>query len=252
MLLPLSAFEPILAPRPRRGSGRVARGRRVGYVRLVGTGGDQLIEAATFQLFDRERINYRVVNPDPEGPINLDGCTVIAIAGGGNMGTFWGRCWEIRRRVLAEARVPVIVLPQTYRNAEEQTYSHVFVRDLTSVSFVPQGASIAPDLALGYELPYCPMAATEQTGVWLFKEARWPEWVAADRGDPCDVCQTVFAYFQLAAQFEHVITNRLHFAIAARLAGRRATLLPGDYHKCRSVWETWLRHVGIEFLQIRS
>ena len=45
----------------------------------------------------------------------------------------------------------------------------------------------------------------------------------------------------LAGRHRRVVTNRLHFAIAALLQGRSAALTANGYHKNRSMFDTWLR-----------
>lgn len=60
---------------------------------------------------------------------------------------------------------------------------------------------------------------------------------------------SVEAYLRLAAQYETVITNRLHFAIAGLLQSRRVILLPNAYHKNRSVWDSSLRLFGCHFAE---
>lgn len=43
------------------------------------------------------------------------------------------------------------------------------------------------------------------------------------------------------------MTDRLHFAIAGLHAGRDVTLLANDYHKNKSMHETWLADLGCRF-----
>jgi len=246
MLLSIDHFAPVLDP---------LRGRRVGYVRMIGNVGDELIQAATFQLFDRAGIEYVVVNPDDWFGFRTD-VDVYAIAGGGNMGGGgqdiqppYSVNHQVRAALVARAGSrPVIVLPQTYTDSHEGLlYDHVWVRERTSQSINP-AAGLAPDLSLGYELTREYPAAEQAEGVFLWQHCRWPAWTSQDIGDPALIAETVDEYFALAACCEHVVTNRLHFAIAALLLGRRATLLPGSWHKNRSVWETWLRDLGCEWI----
>ena len=60
-------------------------------------------------------------------------------------------------------------------------------------------------------------------------------------GDPARICHRVDEYFELASKFKHVVTDRLHFCLAALLLGREATLLPNSYFKNRAFFETWLQ-----------
>lgn len=43
------------------------------------------------------------------------------------------------------------------------------------------------------------------------------------------------------------MTDRLHFAVAGLHAGREVTLVANDYHKNRSMHETWLAALGCRF-----
>ena len=172
------------------------------------------------------------------------------------MGNFYADNQRMRRVVLADGR-PVSVLPQSFITAEEFVYARVFVRERASLNLRPD-ASLAPDLALGLRIPWHWKLA-------LGLDPRWPRppalgeglWLRQDReaifprtkslGDPARHCRTPFGYLRLAARHTHVITDRLHFAIAALLCGRKATLLPNSYHKNRSMYDTWLRELGCEW-----
>lgn len=238
-LLPLSAFAPIFEP---------LRGRRVGYVRTPGNVGDGLIEAAAFQLMRRFGVDFAVMRPWSSPKVDE-----WLLPGGGSMGSFYANNQRVRSEVV-DAGQPVTVLPQSFITPEPLAYARVFVRERASLSLRPD-ALLAPDLALGFEIP-------RHWKLALGLGARWrrgPDlgeavWLRRDReglfkgvkraGDPAARCRTPFGYLRLAARHTHVITDRLHFAIAALLCGRRATLLPNIYFKNRSMYETWLRELG--------
>jgi exopolysaccharide biosynthesis predicted pyruvyltransferase EpsI len=65
--------------------------------------------------------------------------------------------------------------------------------------------------------------------------------------DPVKLCRTPDEYLHLAARYESIVTDRLHFAICGLLLGRQVVLLPNSYHKNRSMYETWLRDLGCMF-----
>ncbi len=241
-LLPLSAFAPIFEP---------LRGRRVGYIPTPGNVGDALIEAAAFQLMRRFGVGFAVMKPWSSPKVDE-----WLLPGGGNMGSFYANNQRVRREVVAAGR-PVTVLPQSFVTPEDFAYARVFVRERASLGLRPD-ALLAPDLALGFEIP-------RHWRLALGLDARWrrqPDlgealWLRRDReglfagvrcaGDPLARCRTPFGYLRLAARHTHVITDRLHFAIAALLCGRRATLLPNIYFKNRSMYETWLGGLGCEW-----
>ena len=227
-LLPLTAFHHVFEP---------FRGRSVGYVRVPGNVGDGLIEAATFQLFRAHGVDARVVDP-AAGPGDVES---IVVAGGGSMGGLYPACRRVREQALAWGR-PVTVLPQTFAGPEDLPYARVYVREAASLAHRPD-AVLAPDLALGLAVGVSGPPDRGE-GVWLRadKEGRFA--ARPSSGDPALAAKTVLDYVRLAARYEHVITDRLHFAIAALLCGRRATLLPNAYHKNKAMYETWLRDIG--------
>lgn len=51
---------------------------------------------------------------------------------------------------------------------------------------------------------------------------------------------SVTEYMALAGSFRRIITNWLHFGIAALLQGQSLVLKANSYHKNRSIYETWL------------
>ncbi len=61
------------------------------------------------------------------------------------------------------------------------------------------------------------------------------------------MADTPAAYLALAARHRRIVTDRLHFAVAGLHAGRDVTLVANDYHKNRSMHETWLAAFGCRF-----
>lgn len=246
MLLPMQQFAPVFED---------FLAKRVALVRMWGNVGDGLIDQATCQLLDRFGIDYAVANPLRHDQFDLGAAEIVAIAGGGNLGSRWRGCHVLRRRVLeaAEGR-PVIVLPQTYTNAQEHTgYHKVWVRERASLEVNPR-ASLAPDLALGYEIRFPVPSPSEEEGVWLRADHTLADrWLNQNnQGDPAERtflgpgydAIAVERYVRLAAHYRRIWTNRLHFAIAGLLCGRQVTLLPDGSVKNQAVYQTWLRDLG--------
>ncbi len=230
-LLPLRAFRPVFAP---------LEGKRVGFVRPLGNVGDALIEAATLQLFAAFEIDYTI--HDPANPVPVD---QIVFGGGGNMGTAYRNNWRLRAQCL-RLGTPVTILPQSFTSREDRPYHRVYVRERASLKFCPQGI-LTPDLALGFDQRRPVAPPGRATGVFLRKDPERPgrrRWWARD---PAKLCRTPQEYLRLAARYERIITDRLHFAIAALIVGRETVLLPNCYHKNRSMWETWLADLGCRF-----
>jgi len=241
-LLPFSEFGKIFEP---------FQGRRIGYVRLPGNVGDILIEAAAFQMLRHFKIDFVVTEPSSSASVDE-----WLIAGGGNMGSYYEICQQERKQVLSDGR-PVSVLPQSFITREHFAYKHVFVREKASLSLRPD-ALLVPDLALGLKIPWHwkvtfgldrlrPSKATVAEGMWLRRDREGLFSDCKSLGDPAEHCSSPFQYLRLAARYTHVITDRLHFAVAALLCGRKTTLLPNNYHKNRSMYETWLRELGCEW-----
>ncbi len=220
---------------------KLSEGKRVFYHKVPGNVGDDLIHAATRQLFRRFKIE--VVK-------TLEEADQVVMCGGGSIG-IWNSCAEARRKVydFCEANgVPIILYPQSVGGPDEtipDIVGHRFVREWNSLPLMP-GAWLMPDMALAYHVPKDYGAATHGTGLFLRNdpEAMFPDHPGSLGDPPRMVPRDLDEYFKLAAGYEHVITDRLHFAIIALLLKRKATLLPNKYHKNRGMWETWLKDLG--------
>ncbi len=229
-LLPPEAFAHVFEP---------LRGKRIGFVRPRGNVGDALIEWATFQLFDAFGIDWQFQHPN--GPVEVD---ELVFGGGGNMGRLYEQNWQLRGRCLEWGR-PMTILPQSFTSPEGRRYTRVYVRERGSLKLAPDGV-LAPDLALA--LDYATrVAPRRRLGLFLRKDgerALAKRWLCRD---PVKRCRTPQQYLDLAARYEHVVTDRLHCAISGLIVGRRVTLLPNAYHKNASMHETWLADLGCRF-----
>ncbi len=231
-LLDLDTFADVFHP---------LEGKRIGFVRPLGNVGDALIEQATFQLFEAFGITWRTIDPDAPGQPDVD---ELVFGGGGNMGRRYLNNWLLRGRALALG-LPMTILPQTFASPEERPYRRVHVRERASLAYC-RTAILAPDLALGLDGP-APKAPSRRVGVFLRRDRERTHRLRWFRRDPVKLCQTPQEYLDLAADYERIVTDRLHFAIAGLLCGREVTLLPNDYHKNRSMHETWLKALGCRF-----
>lgn len=236
-LLDLSYYESIFLP---------LRGLRVGLVDGYGNIGDELIYAATRQLLDAFEIDWILQRPEDRDPIDK-----LLLFGGGSMGSWYVRELSIRRRVL-KRNIPTIVLPQSFMRPEPGPYERVYVREHGSLELCPEGV-LAPDLALGYEHVPTSEPPVHETGLFfrVDREGRWPlkSLTRAHRnhGDPLSRCRNYHEYLDLAGQYGHIITDRLHFAISGLLNRRRVTLLPNNWHKNQGIWKLWLSGLGCEW-----
>lgn len=237
-LLPDSFFAPLM---------KLSQGKVVYYHRVSGNVGDDLIHAGTAQLFARFGIR---VTWDPKS------ADQIVLCGGGNLG-IWEACERERQAMYEIARkkgIALILYPQSVASESvilPDEVVHRFVRERYSQLRL-KGAKLVPDMALALHVPpdapfiekpafpYGVFLREDREGLFAdFKESQ---------GDPRHCVERDWReYVRLASLFEHVITDRLHFGIAALLAGRRVILLPNSYHKIRGVWEAWLQDLGCEW-----
>jgi len=231
-LLEPGAFERVMEP---------LLGRRVGYLRPQGHVGDALIELAMTQLFAEFGIRWQPLDLDE--PAEVD---VVVFGGGGSMGRRSVQNHALRTRALSLG-LPVVVLPQSFTDREDRSFAHVFVRERASLDLRPDGV-LAPDLALGLAWPAAG-PPVQDLGILMRRDHERTGRRLQLARDPVALCSTPTETLALAARYRRIITDRLHFAIAALHAGREVTLLPNNYHKNRSMHETWLAGLGCRFAE---
>ena len=217
-------------------------GRRVGYIRPEGNVGDHLIEVAMLQLFAEYGIRWRLVSPGTAAA--TDGLDLLAFGGGGNMGTRYTGNHALRTQALATG-LPVVILPQSFTSAEDRPFARVFVRERGSLALRPDGI-LAPDLALGLATAE-PARPDRDLGVYLRRDQERGGRKPLFARDPVRLFCDPFRYLAFAARHRRIVTDRLHFAVAGLHAGRDVTLVANDYHKNRSMHETWLADLGCRF-----
>ena len=232
-LLPPAAFAHVCEP---------LVGRRVGYVRPEGNVGDRLIEAGMIQLFAEYGIRWQLVKPAV--PRETDGLDLLVFGGGGNMGSRYPGNHALRTQALASG-LPVVILPQSFTGPEDRPFARVFIRERGSRGFRPDGI-LAPDLALGLATA-APPRPDRDLGVFLRRDQERAGRKPLFARDPVRLFRDPFAYLAFAARHRRIVTDRLHFAVAGLHAGREVTLVANDYHKNRSLHETWLADLGCRF-----
>lgn len=232
-LLPAAAFAAVFEP---------LVGKRVGFVRPFGNVGDDLIERATVQLFTEFGIVWQRHDPATRPAPEIE---VLTFGGGGNMGTRYRNNYDLRTRLL-ETGLPTVILPQSFTSAEDRPFARVHVRENISLhTYCPHGI-LAPDLALGLDVPPPPVP-TKSLGVFLRRDqesALGRSWFSRD---PAKLCRTTDEYLALAAKHARIVTDRLHFAVCGLLQGRDVTLIANDYHKNEAMHAAWLRDLGCRF-----
>ena len=226
-LIPLENFRHVFEP---------LQGKRVGLVDDWGNTGDQLIAAAARQLLNAYEIQWMpVIGSRP------DEFDVVLLPGGGSMGSYYLGCRRLRKRLLG-LKKPCIVLPQSYMSPELGNFEKVYVRDRYSLEHCPEGI-LAPDLALALQCR-APIYDTKHPQGTFLRQDTENSSNLSNLGDPASLATSPVEYIMLASQYQHVITDRLHFAICSLLCGNTTTLLSNNYHKNLGMWEAWLKDLG--------
>jgi len=230
MVIDISLFDVVFEP---------LHDKRVGYVIGDGNVGDDLINAATFQLMDKYDIDYDIWLPGDNAKYD-----VLTYSGGGNMGSYYPKTLAVRREAL-KTGIPVIILPQSFMWPEDLGYYKVYARELASLELCD--GILAPDLALGYEADFDIGEPIYDEGLFLRGDREGLFGDIGSIGDPIYMVKDYIEYVELASRYNHVITDRLHFAISGLLCNRKVTILPNSYHKNMSMYETWLKDLGCNY-----
>lgn len=219
-------------------------GQRVGYIRnRHGNAGDAMQDRAVRQLAEHYGVRLYDIPASGGKP---ERCDAILCYGGGNMGLPGP---SMRKRGWAVATgLRVVCLPNSWRAPEYSEGVCYYARESASLRYCPS-AQLAPDMGLGMEFDgECDAKPRHSTGVFLRndREGLFANACRSNRGAPFALVgqDDVDGYLTLAASFERVVTDALHFAVAALMVGREAVLVPGAYHKQRGMYDSWLKALG--------
>lgn len=214
------------------------RGAKVREFWGPGNVGDLLIRRGAERLYATYGITICGKHERPDA---------IFYGGGGNMGPLYlgPRLTRLEARSTATALgVPLIVLPQSWTGSEKFEADQFFARENRSLECCPN-AVLAPDLALAYT-PTIPLPDAQHDVGWFMRDdcERHQPAVARNSGDPAALAETAEDYVRLAASHRVIHTDRLHFAIAAMIAGRKAHLYANSYFKNEAIYHLWLKGRG--------
>lgn len=203
-----------------------------------GNVGDLLIRRGAEQLYAAYGIAICGKDEKPD---------VIFYGGGGNMGPLYPGTRLTRlaaRAVATELGVPLVVLPQSWTGPEDFVADQFFTREHRSLEHCLH-AVLAPDLGLAYT-PAIQLAEPQHDVGWFMRHdcERQQPTVARNCGDPAVLAATAEDYVRLAASYQVIHTDRLHFAIAAMIAGRETHLYANSYFKNEAIYHLWLRGRG--------
>jgi len=229
-LLDIDLFAPIFGE---------LKGLRVGIVDGIGNVGDSLLYLATRRLCDEFEVEHFTVNVLAEDPV--PSCDKLLLFAGGNVG--FPECRIIRKKAY-ESKIPCWMLPQSVFKEEFLPFERLFFRDSISRDIIGRG-QIVPDLALGFDFPEIDK---EKSGDELFlrktNETVFSHIPIAHRKDPASFCFAPQQYWEYAAQFQAITTDRLHFAICGLAMKSQVTLLPIHYHKNKTIFDEYLSDMG--------
>jgi exopolysaccharide biosynthesis predicted pyruvyltransferase EpsI len=229
-LLDLSAWDALFEP---------YRGARTNPIPTYGNTGDKLIWKSMLAMLDRYDIR-----------ITPDEWDVLFWPGGGNMGSVYNACRAARATLLQSAEkrnIPFVILPQSWSSAEPIPYENTRLTARERPSAKLAGAELFPDLALGLSASFIAPTARRESGHFFRKDVEALVAKASASHDPVRHAGSVDSYLRLAASYDKIHTDRLHFAIAGLMVGADVTLYPNNYHKNRAVWEYSLRDLGCKF-----
>jgi hypothetical protein len=236
-LLNPDKFELVFAP---------LQNHNIGFFPFKGNVDYHLINSATEQLLFDYQINYRIIKQQEiirgECYQPLD---VLLISGGDYLNNTNPETEKYLQDALVLG-VPVTVLPHSIHSPEIDVspYERIYVRDENSLRHCQEAVSV-PELSLALRAPWEDEGVEAKTGVWLRNDSdRIIDDLDLSLGDPAHISWSPSDYFGLASKFEHIVTDRLHFAIAGLLTNRRVTLLPDVSGSNRIIYENWLKELG--------
>lgn len=255
------------------------RGRTWYFGHAGGNWGDYLIWAAAGAAARRMGITWRDFDFRSCGQMDFAPGAAIYLHGGGCFNPWYeGRAFTILRAALSVPDAMVIQGPQSCdvesaatRQMFDQALSgmvaaelHLYARERISARFM---AECAPTSAKVYLAEDCALTLGRDEllalaglrnvprGSFALLAARVDTESAATslgvqgRGevmlDPAEFATSFSHWLRVHASASRIVTNRLHSAILGTLLGKPVVLMPGKYHKNRSVWEFSLRERGV-------
>lgn len=255
------------------------RERRWYFVNPGGNWGDHLIYAGAESLARSLGLSWVSLDYRSIENADLPAGSAIYLHGGGGLNPWCsGRAFAILRSAVRVPDALVIQGPITCDIANDETVDffaaalaetaaaerHFFTRELTSARFLaevlPCGFSLHVDHDTALHLPrdeLLSLAGLRKAPQGRYRllvsredgEASSSKPLAAGRDavrlDPAYYARSFSHWLRIHAFATHITSNRLHSAIIGSLLGKPVELLPGSYHKNRSVWEFSLKDRGV-------
>ncbi len=237
------------------------------FVEPGGNCGDYLIYKGAKKLADFAGISYKSVSHDQYMAGNYHAPSVVYIHGSGGFVPWWSGTPAIElKKALLEHNGSIILGPSSFAtdsdyllenvispiNKSKGQPVHIFCREETSYSFLkkrlPSNVNlyIDHDTALNLQFSDFDLPPIKKTNFGYFiredKEGiSFDPCLKAFFLDPGIVAKDFNLWVQLHYSAKKIVTNRLHSSIIGTILGKNVTLLPGGFHKNRSVWEYSLK-----------
>ena len=236
-------------------------GQHIHFFPKSGNAGDGLITHATYELFERFNIAYTTYHQSETAPSEP-----VVIGGGGNL--IEGRYTDVADLIRRHSPRKIVLLPHTvvgYADIVAKTHDNLtlFLRDSVSHALaLANGASeantfLSHDLAFFLEDEH--FAKFQRRGKGVLHALRqdgesagalpigrnnldlslsWNGDLWTDRGSCRASTESLASYI---AQYDSVLTDRLHISILSSMLGKRVALLPNAYFKNRAIYEHSMR-----------
>lgn len=258
------------------------RGRNWYFVSPGGNWGDHLIYAGAESLARSLGLHWTTLDyRNIERALPPGGAGIYIHGGGGLNPWSSGRAFATLRSALNVPDSLVIQGPQTCDTESDQTKAlfavtfakllsaeiHFFARETTSANLLaqilPSRVALHLDHDTAFHLPKDELLALSR--LRETPEGRYRLLVSREddeapsgsliagkdviQFDPANSALTFSHWLRIHAFASHIISNRLHSAIVGTLLGKSVELLPGNYHKNRSVWEFSLKQRGVKWCE---
>lgn len=232
------------------------------YIPNPGNGGDALIAAGTYQIFDKLNLNYDIDNAK---------CSytnqILMYGGGGNFNSIYGNCKNFLKNNLNKNN-KIIILPHTIMGVDEcfDTFNddiYIICRDYASYDYVfskiknKKNVCISKDMAFYLDVSKYNNddgGDGEHILNWFRTDIEKTKIQIPD--DNVDLSfkinygmskegayKTAYAILDYVSKFKVVNTNRLHGGISASLLNKTVNLYDNSYKKNSAVYEFSIRNM---------
>ena len=249
------------------------------FVKPGGNYGDDLIYKGLEKLARVLNLRGQTVTAQEFVAAPAPGDKVIYIHGCGGLNP-WGRGTVMRifEHAIQREGGTVILGPQTIETGQGYAGSEFFsklanyraasvtmyVREKTSLNLlignIPKEYKLHLDHDTAFHLTPADLLDGEPVSqrydlLGLREDPEQPEQAisvnpsAGVRLDPAYFAMSFKHWIRLHAQARRIITNRTHSSIAGAILGKPTTLLPGVYHKNRSIWEYSMQDKNVKWME---